>query len=146
MKLISHRGNVNGPQKELENTPEQISRVLDQGYDCEIDLWLTDNKLWLGHDAAEYSINRDFLEHPGLWIHAKNLPALAWLTTTDFNYFWHQQDDFVITSHHYIWAYPGQPLTARSVAVMPEWNYRHDETRQLECFAVCSDFVAEFKN
>lgn len=146
MKLISHRGNLQGPQPDLENHPEQITRVLNQGYDCEVDLWLADHQLWLGHDQPQHKITRDFLEHPGLWIHAKNLDALVWLTTTDLNYFWHQNDDYVITSHHYIWAYPGRQLTARSVAVMPEWNYGHDETRQLECFAICSDFVAKIKN
>lgn len=146
MKLISHRGNLNGPDVQLENHPDQISRVLRQGYDCEIDLWLHEHKLMLGHDEPQYDVSREFFEHPGLWIHAKNLDALLWLTTTDYNYFWHQTDDYVITSHHYIWAYPGRELTARSVAVMPEWNFGHDETRQLQCYAVCSDFVAKFKN
>ena len=24
------------------------------------------------------------------------------------NYFWHQTDDFTLTSHGYIWTYPGK--------------------------------------
>jgi len=51
MKLIAHRGLTQGPNKELENKPEQIISALDQGYDCEIDLWTVNSDFYLGHDA-----------------------------------------------------------------------------------------------
>ena len=37
MKIISHRGNLNGPSKELENNVSQIEQCLQMGYDVEID-------------------------------------------------------------------------------------------------------------
>jgi glycerophosphoryl diester phosphodiesterase len=40
MKLIAHRGLTDGPNKDLENSPEQILKAIDQGFDCEIDLWI----------------------------------------------------------------------------------------------------------
>jgi hypothetical protein len=102
--------------------------------------------LWLGHDRPDYHIREDFLNQFGLWIHAKNLSALRWLTNTQLNYFWHQNDDYVITSHKWIWTYPGKDLTTRSVCVMPEWkNPTLDGIKDLNCYGVCSDFVGKLK-
>ena len=39
MILISHRGNITGPNKEMENKPEYIEKTLKMGYDVEIDVW-----------------------------------------------------------------------------------------------------------
>ena len=39
MKLIAHRGNVNGPDPLTENTPEKIESAITAGYDVEIDIW-----------------------------------------------------------------------------------------------------------
>jgi len=145
MILIAHRGLIDGPNRDYENHPDQIYKALDAGFDAEIDLWLYNNKLMLGHDQPQYEIERSFLEHNGLWIHAKNLEVLAWLTTTDLNYFWHQEDDYVITSHHFIWTYPGKTLTARSISVMPEW---HDSTLvniPNYCLGICSDYVGKIR-
>ena len=142
MKLIAHRGLINGPDINLENRPEQILKSLDEDYDCEIDLWIVNSDFYLGHDNPEYPINSKFLDNFGLWIHAKNLAALRWLTTTNLEYFWHQEDNFTLTSHNYIWTYPGKELTQRSVCVMPEWE---DPTlchvRNINCYAICSDYV-----
>lgn len=141
MKLIAHRGLINGPDKNLENAPEQIQSALAMGYDCEIDLWVIDHQLFLGHDGPQYPISRDFLEEPGLWIHAKHLDALDWLLTTDLNYFWHQEDDYTLTSHGWIWAYPGKPVTARSVQVVPELVDPSLKNVEWSAHAVCTDWV-----
>jgi hypothetical protein len=146
MKLIAHRGLFNGPDKNLENTPSQIELALAHGFDCEIDFWIVDDKFYLGHDGPQYLVNQHFIENNNFWIHAKNLNALQYLLGTTLNYFWHQTDNYTLTSNKYIWAYPGQPLTHDSVMVMPEWddptlsNVRHSK-----CFAVCSDFVGLLK-
>lgn len=143
MKLISHRGLLDGPDKEAENNPFQIKSVLNKGFDCEIDVWFVNSTFFLGHDNPVYEIPFKFLEQPGLWIHAKNLDALYVLgADPKLNFFWHQEDDFTLTSQGFIWTFPGRPLTKHSVMVMPEW---HDETLtkvgEHDCYAVCSDFV-----
>jgi hypothetical protein len=147
MKYIAHRGLVNGPDKQLENNPDQIHQSLAAGYDCEIDLWHVNGELYLGHDEPTYPIDRDFLREVGLWVHAKNLAAFRYLLDTSNNYFWHENDAFTLTSHNYIWTFPGQELTQRSVMVMPE---HVDTTLQnavnANCFAICSDFVEKIKN
>ena len=53
MIIISHRGNLYGPDKENENKPGQIQKVLNLGYYVEIDVWLFDWKLYLGHDMKQ---------------------------------------------------------------------------------------------
>ena len=65
MKIISHRGNIKGPS-DFENDPRQIKSILNMGCDCEIDLWIKDNKYYLGHDEPTYEVKRSFLQQKGL--------------------------------------------------------------------------------
>jgi len=141
MRFIAHRGLMHGANVNIENRPEQIRLARESGFDCEIDLWRVNSELYLGHDAPLYPISEFFLNDTQLWIHAKNLDALYWLTHTKYNYFWHQGDDFVLTSQNWIWTYPGKELTDRSVIVMPEWGDPGFKSMDFGCYAVCSDFV-----
>lgn len=143
MKLIAHRGLLNGPDTDLENNPFQIKSALNKGFDCEIDLWAIDNKFFLGHNNPTYEIPYNFLENPGLWIHAKNLDALYILgADPKLNFFWHQNDFYTLTSHGYIWTYPGYELTQNSIMVLPEWvDASLENTKNLNCFGICSDYV-----
>ena len=77
MRLIAHRGNTEGRNRDLENHPDYIKSAIDQGFDAEIDIWLVDG-LDLGHNQPQYSIDIDFLFEylDSLWIHCKNLEAL----------------------------------------------------------------------
>jgi len=143
--LIAHRGLTEGPDTLLENHPDQIKRALTQGYDCEIDLWLIDNKLYLGHDGPTYLIEESFLLKSACWIHAKNLAALHWLTRTNLIYFWHQEDYFTLTSNRYIWTYPTHSLTDKSICVMPESFINLEQVKELKCYGICSDYVNKIK-
>jgi len=146
MKLIAHRGLIAGPDSELENRPEQVLKSLNAGYDCEIDLWHHNGELYLGHDAPTYSIDPSFLNELGLWVHAKNLAAFRYLLDTSNNYFWHESDAYTLTSHRYIWTYPGQDLTQRSIMVMPEWqDATLSNVNSNVCYGVCSDYVSLLK-
>ena len=35
--FISHRGNLKGKDLNLENSPQQIEKVIKKGYECEVD-------------------------------------------------------------------------------------------------------------
>ena len=61
-KLISHRGNLSGVSPDSENTPLAIENAIINGYDCEVDLWLSNKKLHLGHDYPQTEISINFLE------------------------------------------------------------------------------------
>jgi hypothetical protein len=54
MILISHRGNISGPNPERENHPDYILEALQAGYEVEIDVWFVDGKFKLGHDGPQY--------------------------------------------------------------------------------------------
>jgi len=142
MKLIAHRGLCYGPDSLIENKPSHIEDVLSKGFDCEIDLWCENNEFWLGHDSPVYHIREEFLHKKGLWIHAKNLSALYQLSKTELNYFWHESDCFTLTSHGYIWTYPGQNLTEHSVCVMPENIDPSFKNLPKHCYAICSDYIS----
>ena len=61
MILISHRGNINGPIFEAENKPEYIDDTIRLGYEVEIDIWIIEGVLLLGHDESQYGITLDWL-------------------------------------------------------------------------------------
>ena len=147
MILISHRGNINGKNPHLENKPEYIEEALNLGYDVEIDLWLVDNKLMLGHDEPQYEVDwNQWLNHKThkLWIHCKNIEAMVWMqeNTKDVNYFWHEKDTMTLTSFGYMWVYPGKQPIKGSIAVMPEI---HNDNVDV-CVGICSDYINDYKN
>ena len=143
-RLISHRGNLNGRIIESENKPEHIEEVLKLGYDVEIDVWFKDGEFYLGHEEPQYHINRIFLMNEKLWCHAKNIEALyEMMHINHVHYFWHQNDDYTLTSRGIIWAYPGKKLTSNSICVLPELIQK-DKYILNECLGVCSDYISEF--
>lgn len=144
--LIAHRGLTNGSDPLLENNPEQINKALSQGYDCEVDIWFVDNNWYLGHDGPTYQVTDEFVHQSGFWIHAKNLAALHRLTATNLIYFWHQEDDFTLTSNGYIWTYPKKTLTDRSICVMPESFMNLEQVKELNCHGICSDYINKIKS
>ena len=115
MKLISHRGNINGPNKEQENHPDYITSALKQGYDVEVDVWLIDGNIVLGHDEPQYDLGPpqsemwfNFLapQSHKLWLHCKNLEALGELFKyRDLNVFWHMLYAFQYVIYIYIYIY-----------------------------------------
>lgn len=155
MKLIAHRGNTAGPNPLEENRPEYIESAIDKGFDVEIDIrYSTSEELFfLGHDDPQYMVDWEWLGkyNDRLWIHCKDLDSLYQFNFVldvfnpiIFNYFWHQDDQFTLTSKNYIWTYPGHRHTPNSVVVMPELIYKDiTQVKNLNCYAVCSDFVED---
>lgn len=107
IKKIAHRGNFNGKNEHLENTVKYIEKALSLGYLVEVDVWCVENKFYLGHDAPNYEVSINYLKNEKLICHAKNLQALMQLSKIDnVHYFWHENDDFTITSEGWLWKYP----------------------------------------
>lgn len=154
MVIIAHRANTSGPKKETENLPSHIDRVYHQyGFHSEVDLWREEDGLWLGHDYPEYKIDSGWLHMRSniLWIHCKNIEALTMFANhpygKDFNYFWHEEDAYTLTSKGYIWAYPGKKVPEKgpykAIAVMPEVTGMSH--RDLICFdGVCTDYGVNY--
>ena len=144
MVLISHRGNLNGKIPQNENHPDYIDEAIYAGYNVEIDIWMVDGVLLLGHDEPQYSITQQWLNdrHYSLWIHCKNIEALEWFNMLNsYHYFWHENDVMTLTSNGWMWVYPGKQPIKGSIAVMPE-IYNDDIS---ECMGVCSDYIEKYK-
>jgi len=154
MILISHRGNINGKNIKLENSPEYLKIALDKGFNVEIDIWFINNKWFFGHDEPIYEINNLFNftknYYKKIWFHCKNYKALFEISK-HYNYynsyvFWHQNDfyTFVLGDKNYIWTYPNIELLSNSICVLPEiTNYT---TKDINISSgICSDYIEYYK-
>ena len=149
MILISHRGNIDNKNPSLENSIKYIEKALDLGFNVEIDLWEVNDVLYLGHDEPQYQITFYWLlaRINLLWVHCKNVSAVHRMIIFEnegnkFNYFWHENDTFAITSKRFIWAFPGKQPIIGSIAVMPEINNDNISV----CLGVCSDNIINYIN
>lgn len=143
---IAHRGNTKGPNPSLENSPAYIQKALDEGFHVEIDVWVKDGKVYLGHDEPEYEVDLNYLKNPKFFCHAKNFEALElmYLNSEDIHFFSHDKDSHVLTSKGYIWIYPGQPTSKNTIIVMPE-TVEMTESQLCNCKGICSDYVYYLK-
>ena len=152
MIIIAHRGNLEGPNAELENTPDQLRFCIDRGFDVEVDIWFKNGTWWLGHDAPTYEVDIDFIKEISYrtWWHAKTIPTVVKLkelarTSVDIayavHYFFHQEDDVTLTSRGWLWTFPGKELTEHSICVMPEIDKDYPEG----CAGVCTDFAQRYR-
>jgi HAD superfamily hydrolase (TIGR01509 family) len=147
MCFIAHRGNIAGADPSKENDPAYITAALKLGFDVEIDVWHDPEAgTWhLGHDEPQYPIAYEFLLTDGLWVHCKNSEALRVLAADEHVHcFFHDRDDYTLTSRGVIWAYPDQKLLGeRCVAVM----YSKPEELLGETLAgICHDNVGELRD
>jgi len=142
MYLISHRGNVEGKSEKLENSPEYIMYAISQGFYCEVDVWgKVNGELWLGHDGPQYQTDSTFLNNQKIIVHCKNKLAIDNLNGWGIHWFWHQNDDYTITSSGWLWAYPNKPNAGYNcIAVMPALGLDVNEYA-----GVCSDTIASYK-
>jgi hypothetical protein len=144
MILISHRGNTNGKFESYENEPAYVDKAISEGFDVEIDVWMVEGQLFLGHDIPQYGVSQLWFNdrYERLWIHCKNIEAMEWFNMIGgFNYFWHQEDTLTLTSMNVIWAYTGKQPIKGSIAVMPE-IYNDDLD---SCMGICSDYIQNYK-
>jgi len=152
MKIISHRANLNGPNASTENSIPAINVALYHGFDVEIDVRIVDGQILFGHDIPQYVCPEKLLISiiEKSWFHCKNLEAMLYLPNKfpGIKYFWHQKDDFTLTSNGYIWTYPGQPITKKSILVLPE-NLDYQELKKhlsQDPYAICSDWPYQYVN
>lgn len=146
MILISHRGNIDGKQLDRENRPDYIVDAILSGYNVEIDVRYVDGKIWLGHDEPQYETTIEWLSSYSklLWIHCKDMNSLSFFNEysefkcREFNYFSHDLDMGVLTSHNYIWS---TNLYERGILVLPEIFNR---TPIKGTLGICSDVIQNY--
>ena len=143
MIFISHRGNIEGVDIERENSPSYIDEAIEAGFDVEIGIRANQGNLYLGHDDPQYPVELSWLTNRknSLWVHVKDAEALLLIADSELRYFWHQQDDFTLTSNGYIWSHDfNSPMTDR--CIVPLLSLEEIKSySQFNFYAVCSDFV-----
>ena len=129
---------------ENENTSEYIEHALALGYHVEVDVWLFQNKLFLGHNQPEYKVDFSFLQNDRLWCHCKNREALAQLLDHNVHCFFHDTDDVTLTSRGYMWVYPNKETLEGSICVLPELHQcKKQEIGR--CIGICSDYIEHYR-
>ena len=139
MMIIAHRANINGPNPETENTPQQILLAIEKGFDVEVDVWYKDGEWYLGHDESSHKVDWSFISSNAgkLWVHAKNLDAVEILSKNqnnifNVNWFWHQEDYVTLTSKGYVWCFPGYETDG---GIMVD----HGQQTDKNMFGICTD-------
>jgi hypothetical protein len=151
MKIISHRGNLTGPDLSIENLPEQIDKCISLGYDVEIDLRIKNEIPHLGHDYSQYEVSFNWILEriSNLLIHVKEFDALIWLKENIPNarFFCHQSDDFTIVSDGAIWVH-NLNVTVNERCIIP--LITQDELKKSNFMinkvnAICTDYVEDLE-
>ena len=142
MIKIAHRGNIYGSNPDLENNPEYVLNAIELGYEVEIDVWIVNGEFFLGHDEPLYFVDPFFIMDvaDSAWFHCKNLEAL-YIFAKNFkfcNFFWHQEDDYTLTSQGILWTYPGKSASKLSVLVDIDLTSGVDYDK---IYGICSDYV-----
>jgi len=152
MKIISHRGNLNGPNKNLENRLDTIEKAIQLGFDVEVDIWLIENQLYLGHNKPQYKVDKKILSShkEKLWIHCKNLESLVFFENEkDFHYFWHDKDEYTLTSKNFIWSFPTMYKNKNIIAVMPELvtdtKTIQKHINEKKWIGICTDYPTNYQ-
>jgi hypothetical protein len=144
MRIIAHRGNIYGPNSDDENKPHYIDLALDNKFDVEADIYYIEGSFFLGHDDPKYYVDMIWLKEriDKLWLHCKNREAL-YVLKREFNAFFHDQDEYTLTSKGYIWtyptAYPGPDCVLVDIAEPNDASAKFWKSRRLS--GVCTDYA-----
>ena len=100
--IISHRGNIDGPNEKLENTLEYVQKAAEK-YRVEIDVWYQNDKFFLGHDGPTQEIDKLFLLSDAYLVHCKNYEAFIELKKYSMaEAFFQLEDDIALTTKNRI--------------------------------------------
>lgn len=149
--LISHRGNINGPNPHLENRPDYIMKTLSLDYEVEVDVWKVYGKVLLGHDAPQYHVSEHFLQQPGLWLHAKNISAIQWIQEREdwVRGFWHESDTVAMVTGGFLWTAQLDIMGHNVIHMIPNTNTTKIYTTTMfesDLAGICSDYIEKLSS
>lgn len=123
MKIISHRGNLNGASCIEENTKKYIDIAIENSFDVEIDLWKLNNEYFLGHDSPDHNVTLEWLSkrRNKLWIHTKNFNAFEALleNKNKFKFFYYTSEPIVLVSNMKIWCHQHDKISNPKNCIVP---------------------------
>jgi hypothetical protein len=139
---IAHRGLIDGPNHEIENSMTTITEWCRQGKASELDIWWHKGAFWIGHDEPRERISKEFLHSEYLWIHAKNAEAFYQLQKLSnekgwgLRIFYHIDEDYALTT-------TGETIILPGLPDVEGWTYMMPEMRDIMptvAGKICSDF------
>ena len=150
MKIISHRGNINGIVQDRENRPSYIDAALQLGYDVEIDIRLINDEFWLGHDVPQYKVDLNWLNlrKKNIWLHCKDKnSAMEFVKlNNEFNFFCHSSDPYVLISNNMLWVHDlRSKIDTNCIIPLLSETDINDYNNDIP-YAICTDFVVLIKN
>jgi hypothetical protein len=145
MKIISHRGNINGAIPDRENRPSYIDCAINLGYDVEVDIRFINGQFWLGHDEPQYKIELSWMtdRKNKIWYHCKDISSAIILTelNDEYQFFCHFSDKYVLTSIGKLWVHD-LDLNLGDTCIIPLLTIKDiDNYSGNKPFAICTDFV-----
>jgi len=149
MKIISHRGNIDGIISNKENRPSYIDCAIQLGLDVEVDLRYLNGNFWLGHDTADYIITAGWIAKRvnSLWFHCKNIDAVHKLKELPYQikYFCHTSDPYVLTSTGHLWVHDLSTTLNHNCIIPLLGNADIDLYQGSPVYAICTDYVSYCK-
>jgi hypothetical protein len=108
--LVSHRGNLDGPNPSRENSLDYIDEAIKAGFKVEVDLRRVNEQFFFGHDYPQHPVDATWIfdREDSLLLHLKDFEALKHAQPS-WHTFCHANDPYTITSQRL-------HLAARSVA------------------------------
>ena len=82
----------------------------------------------------------EFLKNDRLWCHAKNSDALYKMIENSVHCFWHDKDDYTLTSQNVIWTFSEKRTTRNSIIVCQD----EEQTKLYKSMpidGICTDYV-----
>ena len=154
MKLISYRGNINGPNPELENTIPYINDAIAEGYVVAVDVWLADGKLYLSvgrpHVVSStsrsrgyrvgppyYEVSESYLENSMILARARTPDTLVRLAKNGRVHCFHTNKQSAVTSQGFLW-------TTRDATGPNVLRVSLEGDPVSPCYAVCSSYIRNY--
>jgi len=161
LKVIAHRGLLNGPSSEKENNIKIILSNIKEYPNIinELDIWIDSEEIYVGHDYKKKIIEPKILyeNSKNLILHIKGIKLISEKSLNLFNnvlnnchYFTHQEDDFVITNRGWIWSHPRNGFVKNTICVLPEEIESIDLAIKKNKFknlhGICTDYPLKMLN
>lgn len=155
-RIISHRGNLNGPIPERENSLSYIDEAINANWHVEVDVRAKDGHIYLGHDFAQYDVKYGELHsrRRHLWVHCKDIQSFFYMP--DFKCFCHTADPFCLVTPGSYPAYPGWvwvhdlSLELTNLSIIPllskEDIDNFDLDRAKNIYGICTDYPEYLKS
>jgi hypothetical protein len=148
MLYIAYRGLFEGENQQTENTPNQVQKSLQNGFNAMVDIWRVDDILYLGTTQPLYEIDEKFIQTKRIWLSCRNQDMTDWISVqnpkTYGNYFIVPQPipNYVTVSNGNLWTFQNKPINNSSIMAVPE-SYDRGllSTIHLRCFGICSIFL-----